>query len=58
VDHGKNSPQQGNGVDCGVFVCINAEFISEGIPLLYSKLDLPLVRRKITAYLLSKELDY
>ena len=34
-DREAHVPQQGNGVDCGVFTCICADFASEDLPLRY-----------------------
>ncbi len=42
-------PQQNNGVDCGVFVCVAADFIQDDLPLTYSQEDMPFFRKKITA---------
>lgn len=53
----KNCPQQTGSIDCGVFVYINAALIAENLPLSYSMPDIPLIRRKMTAYLLSKYND-
>jgi Ulp1 family protease len=57
-DVAKNCPQQKGGIDCGVFVYINANFIAGNLPLSYFMSDIPLVRRKITAYLLCGEHSY
>jgi Ulp1 family protease len=57
-DFAKSCPQQKDGIDCGVFLYINADFIAYNLPLSYSMSDIPLVRRKITAYLLCGEHSY
>jgi Ulp1 family protease len=57
-DVAKCFPQQKGGIDCGVFLYINADFIADNLPLSYSVSDIPLVRRKITAYLLCGEHSY
>ncbi len=57
-DLAKKCPQQEGGIDCGVFVYINADFIADNLSLSYSMSDIPLVRRKITAYLLCGEHSY
>ncbi|KAG5357335.1 Ubiquitin-like-specific protease 1 [Yarrowia sp. C11] len=41
------SPQQFNGVDCGVFTCQNIELMARNAPLSYSQEDMPTVRRRI-----------
>ncbi|KAG5365906.1 Ubiquitin-like-specific protease 1 [Yarrowia sp. B02] len=41
------SPQQYNGVDCGVFTCQNIELMARNAPLSYSQEDMPTVRRRI-----------
>ena len=57
-DVAKSCPQQKGGIDCGVFIYINADFNVDNLPLSYSMSDIPLVRRKITAYLLCGEHSY
>ena len=42
-------PQQYNCVDCGVFVCVAADFIQDDLPLTYSQEDMPFFRKKIAA---------
>ena len=51
-------PQQGNGVDCGVFTCICADFTSEDLPLRYSPDDMLFFREKICADILRGNLTY
>ena len=51
-------PQQGNGVDCGVFTCICADFTSEDLPLRYSQDDMLFFREKICADILRGNLTY
>ncbi|VBB78234.1 Protease that specifically cleaves Smt3p protein conjugates, putative [Yarrowia lipolytica] len=41
------SPQQFNGVDCGVFTCQNIELMARNAPLNYSQEDMPTIRRRI-----------
>jgi Ulp1 family protease len=53
----KNCPQQTGSINCGVFVYINAALIAENLLLSYSMSDIPLIRRKMTAYLSSKYND-
>jgi len=50
INSGEHSvPQQKNGFDCGVFVCVAADFIQDDLPLTYSQEDMPFFRKKITA---------
>ena len=32
-DHGDTSPQQENGSDCGVYTCLTADYLAQGLPL-------------------------
>jgi Ulp1 family protease len=53
------TPQQYNGYDCGVFISMFADFISEDIPLLnFNQSDMPLFREKICLHITSGELSY
>ena len=42
----EDAPVQGNGVDCGVFVCQYAERIAKKIPLNFNQKDLAGAREK------------
>ena len=46
------NPRQENGDDCGVFVCMCADFISEQLPLFYTQKDMKHFRMKIATDLL------
>ena len=48
------TPQQNNGVDCGVFTCYFANYISAGKALAFSAHDIPLFRRRMTLDILNK----
>ena len=39
-------PQQENGYDCGVFMCMHAEFISHGYPLVFTQAEIYTCRKK------------
>ena len=53
------TPQQNNGYDCGVFITMFADFISDGIPLLnFSQSDIPMFREKICSHIIGGELSY
>jgi len=53
-----STPQQQNGYDCGVFTCINSDYLSDDLPLSFSQKDMPLFRQKICAHILRGSLDY
>jgi len=46
------NPRQKNGDDCGVFMCMCADFLSEHLPLVYSQKDMNYFRMKIATDLL------
>jgi len=48
------TPLQLNGVDCGVFMCYFANFVSAGVALNFSQADIPLFRRRMTIDILRK----
>jgi sentrin-specific protease 1 len=52
------SPTQCNGFDCGVFAIMNADFLSDDLPLEYSQQHMPLFRRKVCANILRGKLNY
>ena len=58
VDKEKNIPQQANGVDCGMFTTICADFLSDDLPLKYGQTDMPFFRRRVTASVLNGSLNY
>jgi sentrin-specific protease 1 len=58
VDREPHVPQQMNGVDCGVFTTICADFVSDNLPLDYDQQHMPFFRRKITADILRGSLRY
>jgi sentrin-specific protease 1 len=41
------SPQQQNGYDCGMFVCMYADYMLQDLPEQFSQQDMPMLRRKI-----------
>lgn len=51
-----NVPQQFNGYDCGVFVCMYARLLSERGPLCFSQTDIPVIRKHMVIELLLKKL--
>ena len=46
------TPQQNNGSDCGVFVCLAVSFLAEGLPLEYGPPDIGRAREMIARDLL------
>ncbi|KAJ6263805.1 Ubiquitin-like-specific protease [Drechslerella dactyloides] len=53
---GDQTPQQGNGVDCGVFLCKTAEVICRDGMLSFSQKDIPKIRRMMQVELLQADL--
>ena len=41
------SPQQQNGFDCGMFVCMYADYMLQDLPEQFGQQDMPMLRRKI-----------
>ena len=54
----KDVPQQSNGVDCGVFVLVCADFLSDDLPLDYSQEEMEHYRQKIATDILRGSLLY
>lgn len=53
----ENIPQQHNGVDCGVFSIMFADFISDNLPLVFTQNEMDEYRRKICASILRGSLN-
>ncbi|MES1921780.1 hypothetical protein MHBO_003310 [Bonamia ostreae] len=53
----RNLPRQENGFDCGVFVCKAAEFLSDGMPLVYKQSDMGLLRKRMALEIMMKKTD-
>jgi Ulp1 family protease len=51
-------PRQENGIDCGVFAIMCADYLSDNLPLTYQHSDIHLHRRKIMASILRGSLNY
>jgi Ulp1 family protease len=47
-------PQQKNGIDCGVFVCMYAEYLLFDLPLNFSRTDIFFFRSRICANILQQ----
>jgi len=52
----RNCPQQQNYWDCGVFVCMYAEYLSRNVPLNFSQRNMDKFRRQITLEIKKKKL--
>ncbi|KAK6345957.1 Smt3-specific protease [Orbilia blumenaviensis] len=53
---GSQTPQQGNGFDCGVFLCKTAEVIARGGVMNFSQKDIPKIRKMMQVELLRGDL--
>jgi sentrin-specific protease 1 len=49
----RDTPRQRNGYDCGVFVCMFADFLAMGYPLCFGQDDLPRCRQRIALAILN-----
>ena len=58
VSSAKYTPQQENGIDCGVFTIMFADFLSDDLPLAFSGEYMPLFRKKIFANILRGSMKY
>lgn len=58
IDMGKRVPLQDNGVDCGIYAIMFADFLTDGLELTMTNLVIDFFRRKIAADLLRKRLNY
>jgi len=52
------SPQQQNKFDCGMFVCMYADYMLQDLPELFSQQDMPMLRRKLSYCILTGCLLY
>ncbi|KAJ1444337.1 hypothetical protein M885DRAFT_581039 [Pelagophyceae sp. CCMP2097] len=52
----RNTPQQLNGFDCGVFASYCAHYISLGVRPTFSQADMPHLRRRMMADILAKKI--
>jgi Ulp1 family protease len=55
LDAVSDLPMQTNNFDCGVFVCMYADYLSENLPFTFTKRDLPFFRLRLIWTLLNKE---
>jgi Ulp1 family protease len=57
--HRKRSiPQQDNGTDCGMFVIMYADFLSDDLPLSFEPIDMLAFRTKVGCDLMRKRFLY
>lgn len=54
----EDCPKQQNGYDCGVFTCINAEYLSRDAKLDFVQDDMPILRNRICYEILNNRLCY
>ncbi len=53
-----SSPLQNNQYDCGVFMCMYADFMLQNLPENFKQSDMPMLRRKICYCILTGKLLY
>ena len=53
----RDAPLQSNYVDCGVFVCKLADYLSEGRAPAFSQLDMPYFRRRMLLEIKTKYIE-
>ena len=53
-----SSPLQHNGFDCGMFVCMYADYMLNNLPEQFSQDDMPMLREKICYCILRNRLLY
>jgi Ulp1 family protease len=51
-------PQQSNGVDCGMFATLFADFLSDDLPLAFSQEEILTYRKRFGAAILRGHLNY
>ncbi|KAL5233022.1 hypothetical protein ACI65C_000432 [Semiaphis heraclei] len=54
----EDCPKQQNGYDCGVFTCVNAEYLSRDAKLDFVQDDMPILRNRISYEILNNRLCY
>lgn len=52
------TPQQLNNSDCGMFSMLFADFLSEDLPLSFTQKDIPSLRNKVCASIMTGKLWY
>lgn len=56
LEPNKQTPQQQNGYDCGVFTCTVARSVCSGLPLQFGQGDMPVIRRRMAYEIMRKTL--
>jgi len=56
IMNAEDCPLQKNGYDCGVFTCINAEYLSRDAKLDFVQADMPMFRKRICYEILNNRL--
>lgn len=54
----EGSPKQENGFDCGMFVCMYADYLMQDLPEQFSQEHMPMLRHKIAHCVLEGTLMY
>ncbi|KAE9531534.1 hypothetical protein AGLY_010740 [Aphis glycines] len=58
IMNAEDCPKQENGYDCGVFTCVNAEYLSRDAKLDFVQDDMPKLRKRICYEILNNRLCY
>lgn len=58
IDRERHVPQQQNGVDCGVFSIICADYLSDDLPMCYTQSEMPMNRLRVAAAIMRGSLNY
>ena len=53
-----DSPKQDNGFDCGMFVCMYADYMLQDLPEQFTQQDMPMLRGKFCYCILTQKLIY
>ena len=51
-----DTPMQENGYDCGVFVCMYADYVLDNLPFSFSQANIPMLRRKFCLCIIESSL--
>lgn len=53
ISMGKGTPQQNNGIDCGVFVAVTVDFLMDNLNLQnFSQKDINFLRMRLSVYII------
>lgn len=56
--HADDCPQQRNGYDCGIFTCVNAEYLARDAALDFTQDDMPILRHRLCYEIFNNKLCY